>query len=93
MSGLKSGFCLAYFALPLKRGTFLHLETHGVDGTGNHRSRGKTTGIEVAITDDFSLDDGFLGLEVPVYRGVLTDRQAPLGGDVPLDGTVENEIG
>ena len=87
------GFCLAHFALSFEGRALFHLETHGIHRTRDDRSRGEAARVEVAVSDDFALDDGFLCLQVATDRGVLTDRQTSFGGDVSLDGTVKNEVG
>ena len=72
----ESGFRLADFALTFEGGTLFHLQAYRIDGAGDHRSRRETAGVEIAVPNDFPLDYGLLGLEVPVHRGILTDGQA-----------------
>ena len=69
------------------------MQAHGVDRARDDGGWGEAAGVEVAVADYFALDDGFFGLEVSVDRGILTDGQAAFGGDVPFDGTIEDEIG
>ena len=89
----ESGFGFADFALTFEGGSLLHLQADGVDRAGDDGGGGEATRIEIAVADDFAFDDGLLGFEISVDRGVLPDRQAAFGGDVSLNGTIEDEIG
>lgn len=90
---LRSGLRFADFALALERGAFLHLQADGLDRTSDNGGGGKAARGEVAVAGHFSFDESLFGFEIPVDRGVLPDRQAAFGGDISLDGTIEDKIG
>lgn len=89
----RSGFGFADFALAFEGGALFHLQADGIDRAGDDGGGGEAARIKIAVADDFAFDDGLLGFEISFDRGVLPDRQAAFGGDVSLNGTIEDEIG
>lgn len=91
-SGDGSGFRLADFALAIEGGALFHLETDSIHRAQDDGGGGEAARVKGTVADHFSLDDSLLRFEVSLDRGILSDRQTALGGDISGNGTVEDEI-